>query len=863
MKRLALIGLVLFSAVAWGQTTSLATGNWSDGSVWDTGIVPPTTATVNVDHSVTIDQNIVVTTGTYNFGNCSNTAATGCTSTSGDEYITDNPGGTAYTLAALTTGGTINIKDGITTFEGTAAFDNCTLTIYKGATLILGATQIDNQTVIDVYGTLIINGNLSNNNNGTGQFNIQTGGIVQVNGNYTASTGNVDIFGGGDIFTTGTITTTGSSDIFGSTSDCASGPCSGRNLCGYSLSISANQAICNSGATNAGTPTALTRTTSATGTLTYTWQRATSVGGFSNATGSGGTVATGTLATGGTNASTYTLDGTYYDAAETNYFRLYMYDSNTACGAFSPSVSVVSVGSTGWLGTTSDFTLNTNWCNNTVPTSTTPTTVTINAFPSGTGKFYPTVSTSGVSSTANVRNLTIDFGATVTLGASSTLDMFGNLTTDGTLSANTTSTVAFVATNRAQTLGGLTYTNFGNLTINNTDTPTPLVTMADNNRSVQGALTLTNGFINMAGFTMTVGTSAASTGSLSRTSGWFYGGFLQRYFGTSATTLANGLFPLGLTTTDYRPFSFSATGLSTGGYVRVSHTGALYGYTNVSFNDDVPVLRRSTSLWQSVANGISTTGTPITIEAGGTTLSYTATLAHFRLVLSGSVVGTNGGATGTVTTGAVDPRIQRTGLTAANMSNTFYVGTTNLSTPLPITLSEFNASLSKEGVDLSWTTLSEENADFFEVEKSINGYDFNKIGKIVAHGNSISRNDYYFLDQNANFSRAYYRLKNVDVGGVFTHSNIISVEKQGFSNSGILVYPNPVVEGRLVNVMVGDGSPMEGIISLNDLSGKSISSEYRTNIQGEYQISDRIQNGFYLLKIQTKNARQTTKLVVK
>src|SRR5258706_2590909 len=131
MKRLALIGMVLISSGVYAQTTSLSTGNWSDPTIWDTGVVPPTTATVNVDHSVTIDQIIVVTPGTYNFGLCASAAATGCTTTVGDEYITDNPLGTAYTLTATTAGGSVIVQDGTTTFEGVANFDNSVLTIYK------------------------------------------------------------------------------------------------------------------------------------------------------------------------------------------------------------------------------------------------------------------------------------------------------------------------------------------------------------------------------------------------------------------------------------------------------------------------------------------------------------------------------------------------------------------------------------------------------------------------------------------------------------------------------------------------------------------------------------------------------------
>jgi hypothetical protein len=845
MRRIAIVGLILISFYGvWGQTSTSSTGNWSDPSIWSAG-VPTTTSTANVNNTITIDQNVSVTSGTFSFGVCAAAVGTGCTSTSDDVLITDEPGGNAYTLTA--TGGTILIKEGITTFEGTATLDNVTLTIYRHATLILGATQFLNQSNITIYGTLIINGNLANNNNGTGTFNIQSNGLVQVNGNYEASTGNVDVTGGGDLFTTGTLVTNGSSDIFGSTNDCTTGPCSGQNLCSFSNTVASSMVLC------AGSdPGTLTCTTSG-GTPTYQWQYSASAAGAYTSITAGGGYNTATL-----DITPTTIDATGYSAPSTppsssgtRYYRCAV--TSGGCTGYSAPVGVTLIASNSWVGTTSDWHTTSNWCNNTVPVS--GTSKTIAAFPTGSGKFYPIVSTA----TANINNLTIASGASVTVNGQ-TLNIFGNLTTTGSLTSNSSATVAFVGTS-AQTISGASFTQFNNLTINNASG----VSISGNNRSVAGALTLSNGNLNLNGFTLTIGTSAASTGSVSRTSGYVYGGFIQRYFGTTATALANGLFPIG-STADYRPFSVGYTSaLTTGGYVRLSHTGTQYTFSNVSFFDDPPtnsatVLRRSDSFWTATTNGIAGGGTSLQIEAGGTSFSNPATLTDFRIVRSADVVGSNGTSSGT----ALDPRIQRTGLTAANLANTFYVGSINLATPLPVTLSEFDATLTKEGVALNWSTLTEVNADYFDIEKSINGFDFQPIGRLAAHGPNIG---YSFLDQNTQFSRAYYRLKNVDLAigqapAKFEYSKVISVEKQGFHNYGVLVYPNPV-ENKSFTIQVGDGNPVEGQVMLCDLSGRTISKELRNNVQGEYQISDNLQSGFYFLKVYTSTIRQTVKIVIK
>jgi len=849
MKYFVLAGIMFLSTGIFAQTNSLSTGNWSDGTIWSTGAVPLATATVNVNNTITIDQNIVVTTGTFNFGQAG----------APDEFITDTPGGTAYTLTATTSGGVLNFLDGITTFEGIASLDNISLVIESGATLIVGGILINNNTNINVKsgGTLIVNGDFNNLNNGGGVFII--GGLIQVNGNYNANVGSVELTGAGDIYTTGSINTTGSSEIFGSRTDCGSGPCSGRNLCGYSLTISPSQVLC-----IGSTPTVLTSATNATGTKTYRWQRSGTVAGFGNGTTGSPPLSNQSPAAGTNTNSTYTIDPTYYAGAGDDYFRLYMYDSNTGCGAFSNVVQLTMVAAAGgagsWLGTTSsDWHDPLNWCG-TVPTNTTPTTVTISTLPAGVA-FSPVIS-----AVADVRNLTIESGALVTLSGASTLNIYGNLTTDGVLTAGAASTVALVGP-RVQTIGGNNFALFGNLTINNTFATIPNIIFNTNNKAVSGTLNLTNGIVNLNGYTLTVGTSAASTGSLSRTNGWFYNGNLQRYFGTAATSLANGLFPLGLSTTDYRPFALGYTSaITTGGYIRVSHTGTQYTFIDpTDFFDNPPtntisVQRTSVSRWTTSRSGMTTTpvgALRFTIEAGGTSFSDPAVLTDFRLTLANSVVGTNGTTSGT----AMDPRIQRTGLTAAQLSNTFYVGTINaIATPLPISLLSFTATRKENGVDLLWKTLSEENLDYFEVERSTNGKDFLSLGKVKGNGTTNEQHEYRLFDEKVLLGKNYYRLKSVDFDGYTEYFNVVMVDFDG--KKSFSVHPNPS-DGVSFTAETNFIPQNRAFIAIYSTIGSEIA---RYEISGEVStitLPVKLESGVYYAKYISLDFNSTNRVLVK
>ncbi|PJF33793.1 MAG: hypothetical protein CUN57_01220, partial [Phototrophicales bacterium] len=100
---------------------------------------------------------------------------------------------------------------------------------------------------------------------------------------------------------------------------------------------------------------------------------------------------------------------------------------------------------------------------------------------------------------------------------------------------------------------------------------------------------------------------------------------------------------------------------------------------------------------------------------------------------------------------------------------------------LPIDLVRFVASKRDGGqVSLEWTTASEINNDYFTIERSFDGRNFESIGQVKGAGNSFEEINYSFVDESiAGISSnriVYYRLKQTDYDGVFTYSDVISVE---------------------------------------------------------------------------------------
>ncbi|OYX84777.1 MAG: hypothetical protein B7Y83_07115 [Flavobacteriales bacterium 32-34-25] len=275
--------LFVFSTTIIGQTaTSGGAYIWSTTTSWTPTAVPANTTDVTVNHPLTLDQNLTITTGNYTFNN----------------DVTDQPGGTNYNLTSSNALGSLTIASGTTTIGGITSVEggssSFTLTVKSGATLVLGTVGstsdnflIGNKVNINIEfgGTIIVYGNIVNSNS-SGTFNVN--GLLQVYGDYKTDNGNIDINGTtGQFYTTGAMQTQGtSSTIYGSSNDCTSN-CSGTSLgCGtsgssYTATITPqSQTVCSGGAIST-----MTFTTNAP-SPTYQWQSSLSAGGtFSDISG--------------------------------------------------------------------------------------------------------------------------------------------------------------------------------------------------------------------------------------------------------------------------------------------------------------------------------------------------------------------------------------------------------------------------------------------------------------------------------------------------------------------------------------------------------------------------------------------------
>jgi hypothetical protein len=111
-------------------------------------------------------------------------------------------------------------------------------------------------------------------------------------------------------------------------------------------------------------------------------------------------------------------------------------------------------------------------------------------------------------------------------------------------------------------------------------------------------------------------------------------------------------------------------------------------------------------------------------------------------------------------------------------------------TALPVELTDLRAIPLEKTVQLRWNTASEVNNKGFFVERSTDAQHWQDLDFVPGSGNSTAVNHYHFEDVNPPLGTLYYRLRQTDLDGRFSMSNIVTVVRE--STPGIQsVYPSP------------------------------------------------------------------------
>ncbi len=168
--------------------------------------------------------------------------------------------------------------------------------------------------------------------------------------------------------------------------------------------------------------------------------------------------------------------------------------------------------------------------------------------------------------------------------------------------------------------------------------------------------------------------------------------------------------------------------------------------------------------------------------------------------------------------------------------------------PLPSTGVNLSAALNGNDVLLKWKTLTEVNSSHFEIERSTDGSNFTGIANKNAAGNSITEINYAHTDPNMSASVYYYRLKQVDIDGRFSYSNIAIVRKAG-NIKAVKIFPNPVQSQVNLEFSNAKGNY---VISVFNQAGQEVISQKQSIMYGVQYVTisrNTLASGNYFVRV--------------
>ena len=178
---------------------------------------------------------------------------------------------------------------------------------------------------------------------------------------------------------------------------------------------------------------------------------------------------------------------------------------------------------------------------------------------------------------------------------------------------------------------------------------------------------------------------------------------------------------------------------------------------------------------------------------------------------------------------------------------------------LPVEFLSFTAQGNQQGTKLYWSTASEINNHYFQVEKSEDAVFFKEIGQVDGAGNSNIRLDYTFTDSENLNKKVYYRLRQVDFDGTESFSQMIAVDQSNASAAINYVF----ADDAALNVIVNTLSTQSTLRVLN-MAGQVV-REITLNGSMNHQLrisKTSLPKGLYLISLEDGHNRTVKKVVL-
>ncbi len=199
-----------------------------------------------------------------------------------------------------------------------------------------------------------------------------------------------------------------------------------------------------------------------------------------------------------------------------------------------------------------------------------------------------------------------------------------------------------------------------------------------------------------------------------------------------------------------------------------------------------------------------------------------------------------------------DPLIINAG-TVSDHFSPFTLGVP-FNTPLPLEILDFKGYEKNSAAVLNWTAVDEAGTDYYELEKSTDGRNFQMLTKVQPQHQATSN---YSVTDNKFQQDSYYRIRKVSRGTGSYHSKIVFLRK-GMTAGEARLYPNPVTQNLHVTVPASKAYQVQ----IFDVAGRLVWSKEAVEDAAIVDVSG-FAAGSYHVKIAAKEGDQYALTFVK
>jgi len=189
-----------------------------------------------------------------------------------------------------------------------------------------------------------------------------------------------------------------------------------------------------------------------------------------------------------------------------------------------------------------------------------------------------------------------------------------------------------------------------------------------------------------------------------------------------------------------------------------------------------------------------------------------------------------------------------------------------LGSPTPVKMSSFTVKKESNDAVLRWTTVSETKNDHFDIERSVDGINFTKMGTVAGNGTTVLTKNYIYPDALANVASKilYYRLRIVDMDGKSTFSTVVTLRLDGsIAVSSLTVYPNPFTSN--IKLQLRSAKEENSTIRFINARGQEVLKRNVTLMPGDNIVVvgdlQTVAPGLYIMELRTGNDVITQRII--